>query len=151
MDHEGREEEEEEEEVLAEGGTDPTSHLVSTGNHGNLPVIINIDTHQHYKRLKVPGLSPEGGVPSWESPSWPALKRDVAVHLHPAGLDAENFSHKFRVHDQQLLLQLVNLHPARWRREQTPETRAPLSHHGYYHLTILGKDGFIVIISISSR
>ncbi|XP_067113308.1 RPA-related protein RADX [Osmerus mordax] len=110
MDQEESEEEEEEEEGPVEGGTDPTSHTVST----------------------------EGDVPSWESASWSSLKREVAVHLHPAGLDADHFSHKFRVHDQQLLLQLINLHPARWTREQTPDPRPPLSHHGYYHLTILG-------------
>lgn len=85
---------------------------------------------------------------SWESDSWPNQNQEVCEHLHAGGLDSESLTQKFKFDDQDRLLQLGNLHPARWTPGQTTGTILPLSCKGYYQITILGVNHQVAIDAV---
>ncbi|XP_030009488.1 RPA-related protein RADX isoform X2 [Sphaeramia orbicularis] len=80
----------------------------------------------------------DSDVLSWQSSSWPKQQQDVPEHLHHGRLFEDSISQRFTFDEKNVLLQLSNLHPSRWKSEQTTDTAPSVVCPGYYQITILG-------------
>ncbi|XP_056395163.1 RPA-related protein RADX isoform X2 [Hyla sarda] len=83
---------------------------------------------------------------SWENPLWSEVKLSVKEHLYYSKLYPESMTQKFNYRQRDGLMQLYNLHPAKWTdltRDLPSFTSATML--GHYELTILGINQNIAI------
>lgn len=77
----------------------------------------------------------------WESSIWPLVKQNVTDHFCCGRLHEESIAEKFHFDDREVLLQHLNLCPAKWTPDFNSQTHThtPVACTGYFILTILGK------------
>lgn len=76
----------------------------------------------------------------WESSIWPLVKQNMTDHVCCGRLDKGSIAEKFHFDDREVLLQHLNLWPAKWTPDLTSQTHThtPVACTGYFILTILG-------------
>lgn len=89
----------------------------------------------------------------WESSIWPLVKQNVTDHFCCGRLDEGTIAEKFHFDDREVLLQHLNLCPAKWTPDLTPQTHThtPVACTGYFILTILGKNSGIEVTHTSPK